>query len=158
VRLARSAFSAALVSVTVVLALVPALGSARPPLARAAASDAMVQKINEVRARYDLRPLRASPSLGGTSQRFAVQLMQQDVLRHRARPSTSSAYGRAGEVLALHMGRQARVGATVASWMRSPSHRAVLLTRSMNEIGAGVAQGRFRGSQAVIWVAQVGKR
>ena len=139
------------------LALVPAAGSARPT-ARAAAADTMVQKINKVRARYGLRPLRPSPSLSGTSQVFATELMRQDILRHRLRPSTSSAYGHAGEVLSLQLGRRPRPGAAVAKWMRSPSHRAVLLTRSMNEVGAGYAQGRFGRSPAVIWVAQVGRR
>ena len=141
---------------TVVLAAAPALGSARKPVARAAAADAMVHKINEVRAENGLRALRPSGSLDGSSQRFAESLMRRDVLQHRSRPSTS--YNTAGEVLALHMGHGSRVGSTIGRWMRSSSHRAVLLTRSMREMGAGVAYGRFRGSPAVIWVVQVGTR
>jgi uncharacterized protein YkwD len=56
------------------------------------------------------------------------------------------------------MGRGSRVGPTIGKWMRSSSHRSVLLTRSMREMGAGIAVGRFRGSTAVIWVVQVGSR
>jgi uncharacterized protein YkwD len=154
VRLARSAFSAALASVALVLALTPALGSARRPAARAAASDAMVQKINQVRARYGLRRLRAAPSLSGSSRRYAARLMRADVLRHSSR----GASGRSGEVLAVHFGRSPRVGSTVARWMGSPSHRAVLLSRSMGAMGAGYAQGRWGSTPAVIWVARFGGR
>jgi uncharacterized protein YkwD len=118
----------------------------------------MIGKINAVRARHGLRPLRASASLSGTSQRFAAALMAQDALAHRARPSTGAAFSTTGEVLAMHMGNRDKIGATVAKWMRSPGHRAVLLTRTMNELGAGVAHGRFGRYPAVIWVAQTGKR
>jgi uncharacterized protein YkwD len=158
VRLARSTFSAALASVLVVLAIAPAPASARPPKARAATSGAMVEKINAVRARHGLRPLRSSPALSGTSERFAAQLMRADILQHRAEPSTGAAFGQAGEVLALQLGHRARPGAAIAQWMQSGSHRAVLLTRSMNQVGAGFAVGSFRGRPAVIWVAQVGRR
>ena len=116
----------------------------------------MVQKINEVRGQHGLRPLRSSGSLAGSSQRFAEDLMRLDVLQHRSRPSTS--YPNAGEVLAMHPGSATRVGSTVGQWMRSPSHRAVLLSRSFREMGAGVARGRFGRGAAVIWVVQVGRR
>jgi uncharacterized protein YkwD len=43
-------------------------------------------------------------------------------------------------------------------WLRSPSHRAVILTRSMNLVGAGMVRGRFRGRRATIWVVQTGRR
>ena len=153
---ARSAFSAALVAGTVVLAAVPALGSGRPPAARAATADAMIQKINQVRGQHGLRPLRGSGSLAASSQRFAEHLMRQDVLQHRSRPSTS--YANAGEVLSLHMGKRPQVGPTVGKWMRSPSHRSVLLSSSFRQMGAGVARGRFGRARAVIWVVQVGRR
>ena len=155
-RLARTAFAAALATALALLAAAPALGSGRYVANREAVAGAMIDKVNKVRARSGLRPLRSSGSLAGSSRRFAVHLMRSDVLAHRARPSTS--YPRAGEVLAMHTGRRARVGSTVSSWMRSPSHRAVLLDPSMRDMGAGLAHGRFGSSRAVIWVVQVGKR
>lgn len=151
-RLARSAFSAALASMTVVLALTPTLGAASRPAARAAAADAMVKKINKVRVRHGLRPLRGSGSLSGGAQRYAAQLIRADILRHSSR----GASGRTGEVLAVNFGRSLRVGSTVARWMASPSHRAVLLSRSMRAMGAGFAQGRWGRTPAVIWVARFG--
>jgi uncharacterized protein YkwD len=134
------------------------VGSGRAIGSREAAADAMVQKINEVRARHGLRALRASGSLDQSSRRFAVHLMSQDALYHRARPSTGGGYRRAGEVLAMHTGSRERIGSTVARWMNSSGHRAVLLSRSMGEMGAGIAHGRWGRSRAVVWVVQVGKR
>ena len=118
----------------------------------------MIGKINAVRARHGLRPLRASASLSGSSQAFAAHLMAANLLQHRARPSTGAGFSTTGEVLAMHMGRRDRIGATVAKWMRSPGHRAVLLTQTMNQLGAGVAHGRFGRAPAVIWVVQTGRR
>ena len=155
-RLARTAFAAALATALVTLAAAPALGSGHYIAKREAVASAMVEKVNKVRARNGLRPLRTSGSLAGSSRRFAVHLMRMDVLAHRARPSTS--YPQAGEVLAMHTGGRPRVGSTVSRWMRSPGHRAVLLDSSMRDMGAGLAHGRFGGARAVIWVVQVGKR
>ena len=84
--------------------------------------------------------------------------MSEDALYHQARPSTGGGYSRAGEVLAMHTGTSDRVGATVARWMRSSTHRAVLLAKGFSEMGAGVVHGRYGRSRAVIWVVQVGKR
>jgi len=158
VRSLRTTLVAACVVTSAAFAVAPAAGSGAGSASakRAAAADSMVERINAVRARHGLQPLRPSGSLDSSSRRFAGDLMRQNVLAHRARPSTS--YPNAGEVLALHMGANDRVEWTVRRWMRSPSHRAVLLIRSMREIGAGVAHGRFNGRRAVIWVAQVGKR
>jgi uncharacterized protein YkwD len=83
--------------------------------------------------------------------------MRTDTFTHRARPSVAGHYKRAGEALAYHTGSGPQIGWTVRAWMRSPSHRAILLTRSMRELGAGMARGRFRGGRAVIWVLQVGR-
>ena len=52
----------------------------------------------------------------------------------------------------------ARVRGTVRTWLRSPPHRAVILTRSMNLVGVGMASGRFHGHRATIWVLQTGRR
>jgi uncharacterized protein YkwD len=157
VRLARTVLAAALATVTGMFAAGPAESSNRAG-SRAAAADAMVQKVNQVRARNGLRPLRPSSSLSSSSRNFAVDLMRQDYLAHRARPSTAGGYRRAGEALAMHSGRADRVSATVGRWMRSPGHRAVLLARGMRELGAGVAHGRWGRSRAVVWVLQVGAR
>ena len=127
------------------------------PTALGSAGDAMVSKVNEIRERHGLKPLRPSGSLSGSSARYARHLMRTDRLTHRARPSVSGHYKRAGEALAYKSGSRPAVGWTVRAWMRSSTHRSVLLTRSMRELGAGLARGRFGGRRAVVWVLQVGR-
>ena len=158
--LTARAFTAALLTVLVSVPVAAAGGSAAggATIARSQAAGAMNSYINKVRARHGLRPLRAAAALNGSARRYALTLMRQDALYHRSRPSASRRYSRAGEVLALHSGSRAQVSATVRQWMASPSHRAVLLTRSMSDLGAGLARGRFHGSRAVIWVVHVGHR
>jgi uncharacterized protein YkwD len=117
----------------------------------------MVAKVNEVRQRHGLRPLRPSGSLDGSSARYARRLMRTDTLAHRARPSVAGHYRRAGEVLAYRSGSGPGISWTIRAWMRSSTHRSVLLASSMRDMGAGLARGRFRGRRAVVWVLQVGR-
>ena len=141
--------------VLLVLAL-PAPASAKR--VHAAAANSMIGQINQVRARSGLPALHASGSLARSSSRFSSWLLGRGVLAHRSHVSAGANFGRLGEALALHRGRGLGVAATVRMWLRSPSHRSVILTRSMNLVGAGAAQGRFRGRRGTVWVVQTGRR
>ena len=118
----------------------------------------MVAKINHARARNGLRPLHGSAALNGSANRFASSLMRRGVLAHRSRVSAGTGFSRLGEALGLISGRGLGVGSTVSRWLHSPPHRAVILTRSMNLIGIGMARGRFHGRRSTIWVVQTGRR
>jgi uncharacterized protein YkwD len=52
---------------------------------------------------------------------------------------------RVGENLAYEWGENATPAAIVRAWMRSPDHRANLLSRRYREIGVGVARGTPTG-------------
>ena len=138
----------------IVLAL-PAHASAKR--VHAAAASSMIGTINHVRARHGLPALRANTSLIGSSGRFSSWLLGRGLLAHRSGVSASGHFKRLGEALAMHGGRGLGVRGIVRMWLRSPTHRAVILTRSMNLVGAGAAQGRFRGHRATIWVVQTGR-
>ena len=118
----------------------------------------MVQRINATRAAHGLPALAYSPSLSRSSDRYAGKLMRSDRFGHASRIQASSAFNRLGEVLAIHSGWSARVGGTVGSWLRSPGHRRLVLSRSMRQVGAGKARGRFGRRLMTIWVVQVGRR
>jgi uncharacterized protein YkwD len=141
-------------SLFLVLGALP--GAASASSARSAAAGSMVAKVNSVRARSGLPPLRRSASLAGSSARFARWLMRRHVLGHRGRVQASGRFRRLGEALALNSGPSLAVGTTVRMWLSSPSHRRVLMTRTMRWVGAGVVRGRFRGRLATIWVLQTG--
>jgi uncharacterized protein YkwD len=147
-RLARIAAACVLASLTLAL---PAPAEANH------ASNVMVAKINKVRARHGLPPLRSSPSLNRSSRRFARTMIRRDFFGHRSRVSASRRFRRLGEALAMHSGRRPGVSSTLRGWLRSPSHRKLVLTRSRRYVGAGMARGRLGRGRAVIWVMQVGK-
>jgi uncharacterized protein YkwD len=121
------------------------------------AANTMIAKINKVRARHGLPPLRSSPSLRRSSRRFARAMIRRDFFGHRSRVSASRKFHRLGEAIAMHSGRRPGVRGTLRRWMRSPSHRKLVLTRANRWVGAGMARGRLGRRRAVIWVMQVGK-
>jgi uncharacterized protein YkwD len=125
---------------------------------RVQAAGSMLGKINQVRARHRLRPLHSSGSLNGSASRFAGSLMRRGVLAHRSRVSAGAGFSRLGEALGMVSGSGLGVSSTVRAWLGSPAHRAIILTRSMNLIGVGMAHGRFHGGRATIWVVQTGRR
>jgi uncharacterized protein YkwD len=131
----------------------PALATAKSPVEK------MTAKINASRARHGLPPLRRSPSLTRSSRRFARWMMAHDFFGHRALVSADHhRFHNLGEAIAMHTGRKLGIGMTIRSWLRSPPHRTLVLTRSMRWLGAGVSRGNFGGRRRTIWVLQVGRR
>jgi uncharacterized protein YkwD len=147
-RLVRIAAACVLASLTLAL---PAPAEAHH------AANVMVSKINKVRARHGLPPLRSSPSLKRSSRRFARTMIRRDFFGHRSRVSASHRFRRLGEAIAMHSGGRPGVRGTLRGWLRSPSHRKLVLTRSRRYVGAGMARGRLGRGRAVIWVMQVGR-
>lgn len=136
------------------LLVVPGLASASPDTS----SRAMIDQINQVRSHYGLRALRQSPSLTRSSRGFSRRIIWTGRFGHRSRIQASGRFSRLGEVLAMHTGRRDKVRGTVRAWLRSPAHRAILLTRSMHLVGAGVTHGRYGRWGATVWVLQTASR
>jgi uncharacterized protein YkwD len=126
--------------------------------ATSASPSPVVRKLNRVRRRHGLRRLHYSPTLARSSQRYARHLMRTDRFGHAPRIRANPSFRWLGEVLAMHRGWRPRSSSTIRSWMRSPTHRHVLLSRNFRRVGAGRAIGRFGGRRATIWVMQVGRR
>ncbi|HEY7018748.1 MAG TPA: CAP domain-containing protein [Gaiellaceae bacterium] len=65
-----------------------------------------------------------------------------------------------GENIAWGQGRLGNARTTMAAWLASPEHRAILLTGSWRDLGIGrVRAGSFLGRpNVVLWVAQFGRR
>lgn len=119
----------------------------------------MIAKINEVRAdQGGLPPLRHSRSLQRSASAFATWLVDHDQFQHRPQVSVTRGYPHCGEALSMHFSLRAQVGGTIGSWMRSPVHRGLVMTTSMNLIGVGHASGRAAGKPRTIWVLQVARR
>ena len=121
------------------------------------AAERMLDAINEVRAQNGLDALRDSPSLMGSAERFSRWQMANDRFGHLGSIRASSRFSVLGEAIAMHSGREFSVRATLAQWLGSAPHRALVLTSTMRWMGTGVTRGRLGASAATIWVLQVGR-
>jgi uncharacterized protein YkwD len=141
-----------------VVLVVVLLGLIGVPAAAASPEARMLTKINATRAENGLSPLRSARNLQRSAGAFARWLITHDQFQHRPRVSVTRSYPHCGEALAMHFSLAADVGGTLKSWLGSPTHRALVMTNSMNLVGLGHASGR-RGSQPrTIWVLQVARR
>jgi uncharacterized protein YkwD len=119
----------------------------------------MIEQINAARAsQAGLPPLRTAPDLDRSAGSFAHWLVGHEQLAHRPDVSTNRSYPHCGEALAMHFSLQAQIGSTLRAWLRSPAHRALVLTSSMNLVGVGHARGRLSGRPRTVWVVQVARR
>jgi len=142
-----------------------------PPSELAAA---VTCRIADVRGDRDLQRLRPQRQLGAIARRYAADMAERDFFSHvspegaRLRDRLIAAdyvdeqcSWHAGEVLAWGTGRDASAGWTVRAWMRSPSHRRILIGPDYDEIGVGVAHGApvetSPGVPAITAVAVLGR-
>jgi uncharacterized protein YkwD len=132
------------------------LGGAGPLATTARAEPAMVAAVNRARTARGRRPLRGSAPLHRSAHSYAAWMLRRDYFGHLSRIRASRGFRRVGETLAMHFGWRSRVRRTVRSWLRSPAHRALLLSRGFRVLGAGQAVGVYRGHRATTWVLHLG--
>lgn len=118
----------------------------------------MAHVINRVRARHDRAPLRTSPSLVASARRYGTFMLVHDFFGHLSRIRASRAFNQLGEALAYHPGWRPGIRATVNRWLRSPSHRRLVLARSYRYLGAARRKGRFGRARTSVWVLHLGRR
>jgi uncharacterized protein YkwD len=141
----------AVLGAVLALAIVlPAPAEARSPEQR------MVQLINKTRARHGLGALHVSPSLRGSSSRYAGFMLRHNYFGHLRHVSASGAFRRVGEALAAQTGRRARPHGVLRGWLHSPPHRHIVLSRRYHYVGVGLRYGRLGGRKMSVWVAQLG--
>ncbi len=110
--------------------------------------------INEQRAADGLPALRTSPQLSRAAARHTQDMVSHAYFAHTS-PTGDNVVTRAelvgylrgalswtvGEDIAWGTGPRATPQAIVAGWMRSPPHRANILSSRYHDIGIGVARG-----------------
>jgi uncharacterized protein YkwD len=103
----------------------------------------IVELANAQRVAVGLKPLTPHPVLMAEAQRFSVIQANLGTLSHRGNDGTNAGqrltqagyrWGFFGENLAAG---QRTPEAVVSAWMRSPTHRAVLLSPKATQIGVG---------------------
>ncbi|HXV57514.1 MAG TPA: CAP domain-containing protein [Gaiellaceae bacterium] len=99
----------------------------------------LVAQINDVRADHGLRKLKVGSRLQRGAHSWARHLIRADSFHHArlaARTGENLAWGTCN----WYSPRQA-----VRAWLRSSSHRALLLDRRFRAVGTGWARGPWRG-------------
>jgi uncharacterized protein YkwD len=120
----------------------------------------VLRGINAERAKHGLRPLRLAPSLKRVAGSHARYMARVKRLQHESADGTSATrrirramrLRRTGEAIAF----AATARALVKSWMASPPHRRLLLSRSFRVVGVGVARGSYQSYRVLYATADLG--
>jgi uncharacterized protein YkwD len=128
--------------------------------------------INVERRARGLAPLVTTATLLRAARRHAADMVARNYFSHVS-PSGVTPSDRlrrvgyvrrgctwsTGETLAWGLGAQGTPAASVAAWMLSPPHRAIVLGRGFREAGLGVVGGvPGNGAAGVTYVGEFGRR
>jgi uncharacterized protein YkwD len=139
--------AAALVPVAVVVLGTAALGATRPQIRTQPRLDrTLLQEINALRASHGLRPLRLSRGLQAAASAHSCEMAADGYFDHAS--ADGAFWQRVRSFYGTHRYRVWVVGenlmwrspglsarAVLAAWLRSPEHRANLLSPGWREIG-----------------------
>jgi uncharacterized protein YkwD len=136
----------------------PATAVAGGSVSRQGASEQQVLALlNQIRASHGLSPLVASAPLRNAARAHSADMLQQGYFDHdspgESWDSRIARYLRSplvGENLALGRGSSGSAAGIVSQWMRSPPHRAIILTAGLRRVGVGLASGTFDGTPGAI--------
>jgi uncharacterized protein YkwD len=156
----------------IAIALTSLLSVVSPAAACPAAGEiAVVCEVNHARGARSRPALAPQPALTLAAGRHARDMVRRRYFAHVS-PSgrtlvdrmRSAGYLRRlarswalGETLAWGTGERAEPAAIVDAWMRSRSHRRVLLSRAYREIGVAVEPGTPFGPDGSTFVAELGR-
>ena len=130
----------------------------------------LVSLINKERARHGLRAVRVNEELMNAARDHSAQMAQDQYFSHDSvEPQGEDWSSRIARFGYQRQGcRSWKVGediywgaqlfsspvACVGAWMKSPAHRAVILTRDFRDIGVGAIKtdGGFQGVTGTVWV------
>jgi uncharacterized protein YkwD len=126
----------------------------------------LLHAINHARAARGLHRLFGSRVLRRAALRHSEDMMAREYFAHTSPTGSTLASRiqhsgfvqgyrwRAGETLAWGIGSRTNGKATVAAWLHSPPHRAILLSPDFHWVGIGRNCGRFLGHpDACVWTA-----
>ncbi len=114
-------------------------------------------KVNALRARNGLRPVRTSRGLTRSAASYARYMLRTGYFGHLSTIRGPGRYRSLAEIILLHRGRHGRPRIAVKYWARSPGHRYVMLSSKYRSIGVGKASGFFQGHNVTLWVAHFGR-
>lgn len=152
-RLITLAVAAAILATS--LALLPAASAAATKVRLTTPERSVLTLINKERRQRGLKPLRVNKSLTRAARAHSRDMARSQYFSHVSRngrtpgqrvkargysPSSCRRWN-VGENIAWAAGAYATARATVRGWMRSPSHRRLILTKCFRDVGIGTATG-----------------
>jgi uncharacterized protein YkwD len=122
--------------------------------------------MNQVRARHGLPALKSSRRLARAADGHSRDMLRHDFFSHASSDGTSffrrvRSYARArrvGENLAMLPGRRRAARKVVTMWLRSASHRQILLSRGFRRVGVGKRSGQLGGQRATVYTVDFASR
>jgi uncharacterized protein YkwD len=133
----------------------------------------LLRLINHARTSRGLHAVQEHKALNVASLRHARDMMRRDYFSHvslggasvgtrvRRAGYSRSGYSRwtVGEVIGWGSGLLGTPKAVFRAWMKSKSHRAVILGKRWRDVGLGCAHGTFKGiSNVTMYAVDVGRR
>jgi len=131
----------------------------------------LFRAINHVRTSHGLRPIATSTRLHLAARRHSHDMLWRGYFAHtsptgstltqRVMGSGFITYGQwwAGETLAWGNGSYGNPAGVVQAWLKSPEHRAIMLSPRYHLVGIGRAYGTFLGHpDASVWTVDWGHR
>lgn len=134
-------------SLLAALAPAPAAAAKKNHPSHDAREKNVIKRINAVRADHGLRPLKLQRGISRTADHHSKRQHRAGTLTHQLPGQFSPQRrlakfgGRSGEVV-FWASNGARSSTIVRNWMRSPGHRAVLLSPQFRRVGVGIRTGR----------------
>ena len=142
--------AAAFALLTTLLVTAPTAASPARTAHMSSGEQAVLHRMNVVRAQHGLGALRFDATLHRAARSHTRAMMAANVFTHgdfSARMRRFHARGPLlGENLAWGNGSNARAAAIVQMWLNSPPHRANLLRPSFRRVGVGAFVGTFSGA------------
>jgi uncharacterized protein YkwD len=126
----------------------------------------LLHAINHARTAHGVARLLGAPALRSAALRHSQDMVARDYFAHTSPTGSTVSYRivrsgfvnghwwKGAETLAWGTGVRAGASATVAAWLNSPIHRAIVLSPSFHWVGIGRNCGRFAGyTGACVWTA-----
>ena len=121
-----------------------------------ATESAFVRAINETRRERGLAPLKVHHDLVRAARFHSTDMIDRGYFEHGVVAQRLTRFGiktgTVGENLGWRSTRKSAAPALVEMWLRSPSHRAVLLSTQFRAVGVGTGIGPFKGWAGAIVV------
>jgi uncharacterized protein YkwD len=133
----------------------PQANSPKATSSAAKPAEAMAVRINAVRARHGLPPLRVAPKLMRSSRAYAKRLARNGSLYHGSAYRVPG-FRQSAEMLASDLGWRARLRGPIQMWLHSPGHRALMLSGAFRYVGAFPARRHGASGPEVVWVVHFG--